>query len=111
MDDPTDVSSQNRPGWYLLDGCVSTRNRKVVGSNPTSGSKTAGQRASLALATALMGQAVIPWAGSSCRGLPSPLGCVRVLERWNARRSGEKEGQPICRPCGPVCTRATQETS
>jgi hypothetical protein len=32
------VSSQNRPGWHLLDECVSTRNRKVVGSNPTSGS-------------------------------------------------------------------------
>ena len=45
MDDPADVSGQNRPGWYLVDGCVSTRNRKVVGSNPTSGSKTAGQRA------------------------------------------------------------------
>jgi hypothetical protein len=33
------VSSQNRPDRHLLDGCVSTRNRKVVGSNPTSGSK------------------------------------------------------------------------
>jgi hypothetical protein len=38
MDDPADVSSQNRPGWYLLDECVSTRNRKVEGSNPSSGS-------------------------------------------------------------------------
>jgi hypothetical protein len=44
MDDPADTSSQNRPGWYLLDTCVSTRNRKVEGSNPSSGSKTAGQR-------------------------------------------------------------------
>ena len=43
MDEPADTSSQNRPGWYLLDEGVSTRNRKVVGSNPTSGSKTAGQ--------------------------------------------------------------------
>jgi hypothetical protein len=32
------VSSQNRPGWHLLDEGFSTRNRKVVGSNPTSGS-------------------------------------------------------------------------
>jgi hypothetical protein len=39
MDEPADTSSVNGPGWYLLDGCVSTRNRKVVGSNPTSGSK------------------------------------------------------------------------
>jgi hypothetical protein len=38
MDDPADVSSQNRPGWHLLDEGFSTRNRKVVGSNPTSGS-------------------------------------------------------------------------
>ena len=59
MDDPADVSCQNAPGWYLLDGCASTRNRKVVGSNPTSGSKTAGQRAFLALLTARR-HAVIP---------------------------------------------------
>jgi hypothetical protein len=38
MDDPADVSSEDGPGWHLVDGCVSTRNRKVVGSNPTSGS-------------------------------------------------------------------------
>jgi hypothetical protein len=81
------LSSQDESGRVQLEGLGPTRNRKVEGSNPSSGSKTAGQRASLAMATALMGQAVIPWAGSSCRGLPSPLGCVRVLERWNARRS------------------------
>jgi hypothetical protein len=39
MDDPADRSSENRPGWHLPDMCVSTRNRKVVGSNPTAGSK------------------------------------------------------------------------
>jgi hypothetical protein len=43
MDDPADVSSQNGSGRYLLDEGFSTRNRKVVGSNPTSGSKSAGQ--------------------------------------------------------------------
>jgi hypothetical protein len=32
MDDAADVSSQNCPGRQLLDGCVSTRNRK--GSSP-----------------------------------------------------------------------------
>ena len=36
MDKRTDVSSQNRPGRYVLDEGSSTRNRKVVGSNPTS---------------------------------------------------------------------------
>jgi hypothetical protein len=29
MDEPADVSSQNRVGWHLLDGCAATRNRKV----------------------------------------------------------------------------------
>jgi hypothetical protein len=29
MDDPANESTQNRPGWHLLDGCTSTRNRKV----------------------------------------------------------------------------------
>jgi hypothetical protein len=43
MDDPADVSSQNGPGWHLLDEGSSTRNRKVVGSNPTSGSKLPAQ--------------------------------------------------------------------
>jgi hypothetical protein len=46
MDDRADVSSENRTRKHLLDGCVSTRNRKVVGSNPTSGSETAAQRLS-----------------------------------------------------------------
>jgi hypothetical protein len=42
MDDPANVSTQNRPGWHLLDGCTSTRNRKVEGSNPSSGSNASG---------------------------------------------------------------------
>jgi hypothetical protein len=25
MDEPADLSSQDRPGWHLLDECVSTR--------------------------------------------------------------------------------------
>ena len=60
MDDPADLSSQNWPGWYLLDGCVSTRNRKVEGSNPSSGSKTAGQRVIQRMLTARQRHAVIP---------------------------------------------------
>ena len=43
MDEPADLSSQDRPGWHLLDKCVSTRNRKVEGSNPSSGSVCPGQ--------------------------------------------------------------------
>jgi hypothetical protein len=49
MDDPADVSSQDGSGRHLLDEGFSTRNRKVEGSNPSSGSKTAVQRACLAL--------------------------------------------------------------
>jgi hypothetical protein len=37
------VSSQDGSGRHLLDEGVSTRNRKVVGSNPTSGSISAAQ--------------------------------------------------------------------
>jgi hypothetical protein len=37
------LSSVDGPGRVQLKGFGPTRNRKVVGSNPTSGSKTAGQ--------------------------------------------------------------------
>jgi hypothetical protein len=60
MDDPADVSSQDGSGRHLLDEGFSTRNRKVVGSNPTSGSKTAGQRAFLRMLTMRRRRAVIP---------------------------------------------------
>ena len=46
------------------------RNRKVVGSNPTSISKTVAQRPFLALPTARRQQAVIPLVGSSRRRRP-----------------------------------------
>jgi hypothetical protein len=60
MDDPADVSSENRTRKHLLDEGFSTRNRKVEGSNPSSGSKTAGQRPFLALLTVQRRPAVIP---------------------------------------------------
>jgi hypothetical protein len=63
MDDPADVSSQNRSGWHLLDEGSPTRNRKVVGSNPTSGSKTAGQSTCEAVSSgALLASLIIPHA-------------------------------------------------
>jgi hypothetical protein len=43
-----------------IDAEHPSRNRKVEGSNPSSGSKTAGQRAFGALLTAQSEQAVIP---------------------------------------------------
>jgi hypothetical protein len=37
MDEPADVTSKNRTRTHVLDQGSTTRNRKVVGSNPTSG--------------------------------------------------------------------------
>jgi hypothetical protein len=70
------LSSQNGPGRVQLKDFGPTRNRKVEGSNPSSGSKTAGQRAFLRLSTAQWHRAVIPWvdhhAGpASQRSIPS----------------------------------------
>jgi hypothetical protein len=53
------LSSQDGYGRVQMEDVGPTRNRKVVGSNPTSGSKTAGQRVRtvvsvLALLTALI---------------------------------------------------------
>ena len=42
-DGPSNVSRLDPSGAYRVDGDHPSRNRKVVGSNPTSGSKTAGQ--------------------------------------------------------------------
>jgi hypothetical protein len=43
-DDALDLSSADAPQQHQADGFLPTRNRKVVGSNPTSGSISAGQR-------------------------------------------------------------------
>ena len=59
-DDAADVSSQNGSGWHLLDEGFPTRNRKVVGSNPTSGSISAGQ--STYTAVALLASLIILYA-------------------------------------------------
>jgi hypothetical protein len=72
MDDPADVSSQNGSGRHLLDEGSSTRNRKVVGSNPTSGSKTTGQRVFLTSPTTQRQPAVIPLVGCGAEGAPAP---------------------------------------
>ena len=72
MDGSADVSSQNGSGRHLLDEGFPTRNRKVVGSNPTSGSKTAGQRPCLTLLKVRRQQAVIPLGRSSRRRRAPP---------------------------------------
>jgi hypothetical protein len=58
-DEASNVSRPDPSGADQADAEHPTRNRKVVGSNPTSGSKTAGQRVRtvvsvLALLTALI---------------------------------------------------------
>jgi hypothetical protein len=57
------LSSQDGSGRVQLEGFGPTRNRKVVGSNPTSGSKTTGQRAYTVLPPmALLASLIIPCA-------------------------------------------------
>ena len=42
MDEPADVTSKNRTRTHVLDQGSTTRNRKVVGLNPASGSTNRG---------------------------------------------------------------------
>jgi hypothetical protein len=60
-DSASNLSRPDPSGTIQIDAEHPSRDRKVVGSNPTSGSKTAGQRAFLALRTAQRQPAVIPW--------------------------------------------------
>jgi hypothetical protein len=59
-DEVGNVSRLDPTGSVQVDAEHPSRNRKVVGSNPTSGSETAGQRPFLALLAAQRRQAVIP---------------------------------------------------
>jgi hypothetical protein len=51
-DEASNVSSLDPSGAIQIDAEHPSRNRKVEGSNPSSGSKTAGQRPFLALLVA-----------------------------------------------------------
>jgi hypothetical protein len=59
-DEPSNVSRLDPSGAVQADAEHPSRNRKVEGSNPSSGSKAAGQRAFLALLTAQRQRPVIP---------------------------------------------------
>jgi hypothetical protein len=121
MDDPADVSSQDGSGRHLLDEGFSTRNRKVEGSNPSSGSKTAGQRAFLVSLTAHRQEAVIPlgWI-SAPQARPAPLRYVGVRladsepvdgPPSSAHDERNRGRRTISRPCGPGAhSRAFQKT-
>jgi|SRR5215207_408865 hypothetical protein len=69
-DGPSNVSRLDPSGADQADADHPTRNRKVEGSNPSSGSKTAGQRVCLALPRASGNQAVIPLVGHCAAGVP-----------------------------------------
>jgi hypothetical protein len=69
-DEPSNVSSLDPSGAVQADAEHPSRNRKVVGSNPTSGSKTAGQRGCRALLIGHGQQAVIPLGLDRAAGAP-----------------------------------------
>ena len=59
------LNSQDGPGRVQLEDFGPTRNRKVVGSNPTSGSKTSAQRVCTVLPPmVLLTSLIIPCAAS-----------------------------------------------
>src|SRR5215212_3107328 len=78
------LSSHDGSGWVQLEGFAPTRNRKVVGSNPTSGSKTARQ------STCTLS---MEWAGGQAWLRPlRQLGAGQLLSssrRWVALIVGE----------------------
>jgi hypothetical protein len=88
-DDPTNVSRLDPSGADQIDAEHPSRNRNVVGSNPTSGSIFAGQRAFLGLLAAWRQQAVIPL-GSDQRAAgacPAWLRFMPLLGHSTFRRS------------------------
>jgi hypothetical protein len=71
-DSASNVSRLDPSGAVQVDAEHPARNRKVVGSNPTSGSKTAGQRVFLTSPTTQRQPAVIPLVGCGAEGAPAP---------------------------------------
>ena len=69
-DRPSNVSSLDPSGAVQADAEHPTRNRKVVGSNPTSGSKTPGQTVFPRMLTVRRRRPVIPLVGTSRRHSP-----------------------------------------
>ena len=81
-DGAANVSRLDPSGAYWIDAEHPARNRKVVGSNPTSGSKTAVQRRFPALLTAQPQESVIPL-GLDLASQARPTHFARG--RWSAR--------------------------
>jgi hypothetical protein len=75
------LSSPDGSGRVRLEGFGPTRNRKVEGSNPSSGSKLAGQRVFLALLTAKRQLSVIPLGWISAPQARHPSGFFPLRSR------------------------------
>jgi hypothetical protein len=86
-DEAPNVSRLDPSGADQIDAEHPSRNRKVEGSNPSSGSKTTGQRAFLRLMIARRQQAVIP--------LTCSPGARACYDHHRAR------GPPITKPSAP----------
>jgi hypothetical protein len=109
------LSSQDGSWRVQLEGFCPTRNRKVVGSNPTSGSKTAGQRAFLALLVAHWEQAVIPLVVVPPLARPPQFRHMRSLS-FARRHQAPRGGQPSAsnsgmRACSGACRSAASRAT
>ena len=109
------LSSQDGPGRVQLEDFGPTRNRKVEGSNPSSGSKTPGQRVFLRMLTAQRQEAGHSF-GSDITP-PALWPTSLVVFGWDIQRCGWVsfvghsgrncggrtivEGGRLGRPCGP----------
>jgi hypothetical protein len=87
-DEASNVSRLDPSGADQADAEHPARNRKVEGSNPSSGSKTADQRGSRALLTAQRQPAVIPLGRTSRPRRNGPLRCVGVRLAYPALWDG-----------------------
>ena len=77
-DEAPNVSRLDPCGAVQVDAEHPSRNRKVVGSNPTSGSKTAGQRlCARLLPLALLASLIIPVREVGLYSLPGEPRCWR----------------------------------
>jgi hypothetical protein len=94
-DEASNGSRLDPSGAFWFDGEHPSRNRKVVGSNPTSGSKTAGQRVCTVLPPMVLLASLIILVRRTVSGRPAPILSGRS---WSARFRGI--GGPRSCSCG-----------
>jgi hypothetical protein len=88
-DGASNVSRPDPSGADQTDAEHPARNRKVEGSNPSSGSKTAGQTASRALSTGQRHEAVIPLDWTSRRRRIGPASLCRCSSGISSAVDGD----------------------